>query len=61
MLIKITSCKDSLLWYNLHLNEIYKVHRIEPDRVWVREPNEWQCLNFVLNEDFVNTPYTKNS
>lgn len=58
MQIKIIKCSDPFLWYNEHINEIFKVHRIGSDRVWVREPNEWQCLNFVLNEDFEKAEYS---
>lgn len=58
MLIKIISCKDTSLWYNSHINETFKVHRISSDRIWTREPDSWACLNFVLNEDWISVKYT---
>lgn len=52
MKIKILKCTDPLFWYNKYINEIFYVQKIENTRVWVRELNEFGCLNFVLNEDF---------
>lgn len=49
--IKITNCTDSMFWYANHVNKEFEVIRAEHDRYWVREPNEYQCLNFVLRID----------
>jgi hypothetical protein len=49
--IKITNCTDSMFWYMEHINKEFEVIRAEKDRYWVREPNDWQCLNFVLKQD----------
>lgn len=51
MKIKIIKCKDSLFWYNKHINQIFEVEKEWDTYVWVREPNEFRCLNFVLKED----------
>ena len=51
MKIKILHCSDSMFWYNKHIGEIFKVVRIESDRFWVREQNEFGYLNFVLAKD----------
>lgn len=57
MKIKILRCSDSLLWYNLHIGETYKVHRIDSDRFWVREQDDYGYLNFVLLSDCETEPY----
>lgn len=49
--IKITSCKDQLLWYWKHIGEEFVVIRTNPDVYWVREKDQWQSLNFVHKED----------
>mgnify|MGYP003441367224 FL=1 len=51
MLIKITNCRNSRLWYSKYVEEIFFVVRDEFDVYWVQEPNEWRTLNFVLKED----------
>ena len=53
MLIKITSCKDTSLWYNSKIGEVLKVHRIEPTAYWCREDDEYGCLNFVYKNDCI--------
>ena len=58
MLIRITNCKDPLLWYASHIGEVFQVHKIGTDRFWTREPNDWGCLNFVLKEDCKTENYT---
>lgn len=47
MKVKIKKCSDSLYWYNKHIGEEFDVHRFGERFVWVREPNEYQCLNFI--------------
>lgn len=51
MKIKILHCSDSMFWYNRHIGETFKVVRIESDRFWVREQDEFGYLNFVLAKD----------
>lgn len=51
MKIKITSCSDPLLWYNRKIGCVVQVHRIESDRYWTREDNDYGFLNFVLIKD----------
>lgn len=49
--IKIISCRNSRLWYHDYVNETFYVYKDEFDVYWVREPSEWEPLNFVLKED----------
>lgn len=51
MKIKILKSKDSLYWYSKYLNHIFEVEKEWDNYLWVREPNEFRCLNFVLKED----------
>lgn len=51
MQIKILHCSDSMFWYNKHIGETFKVRRIESDRFWVREQDDYGYLNFVLTKD----------
>ena len=52
MRIRIVKCKDPMLWYNKHIGEYFKLERLWDTYGWVREKDEFQCLNFVLIEDF---------
>ena len=49
MKIKITSCSDSLFWYNSCIGEEFIICKIEYDRYWTREKDGY--LNFVLTKD----------
>lgn len=49
--IIVTWCSDSLYWYAKFLGTEFIVKREEEDRYWVREPNEWGCINFILKKD----------
>ena len=51
MKIRILKCSDSLYWYNQHIGSVFYVYRIDTDRYWCREENEYGCLNFVLISD----------
>lgn len=53
MKIKITSCKNSRLWYNSLLDQEFDVVKLGHDFVWVREPDEYACLNYVMNVDYI--------
>lgn len=53
MKIKITSCKDSSLWYNSLLGQEFDVVKLGPNFAWVREPDEYACLNYVMIQDYV--------
>ena len=51
MRIKITNCYDSMLWYYKHQQEEFEVQRTSLGLFWVREPDEYHCLNFVYQQD----------
>ena len=49
--IVVTWCSDSLYWYAKFLGTEFVVKREEEDRYWVREPNDYGLLNFILKKD----------
>ena len=49
--IKIVKSSDTYLWYSKHIGETFVVIKESKDIYWVREKDEWQCLNFVSKED----------
>ena len=49
--IKIKRCSDMLFWYRKHINETFDVVNEDFDRYWVRELDDFGCLNFVLKTD----------
>ena len=49
--IVVTWCSDSLYWYAKYLGTEFIVKREEEDRYWVREPNDYALLNFILKKD----------
>lgn len=49
--IVVTWCSDSLYWYAKYLGTEFIVKREEEDRYWVREPNDYGLLNFILKKD----------
>ena len=49
--IIVTWCSDSLYWYAKYLGTKFIVKREEEDRYWVREPNDYGLLNFILKKD----------
>jgi hypothetical protein len=51
MKIKILRCSDSRTWYNKHIGEVLYVERVDSDRYWCRELDQYRCLNFVLIKD----------
>lgn len=51
--IRITQCSNPIYWYNKHIQEVFVVNRFSQDVAWVNEKDEFRCLNFVLNEDYV--------
>lgn len=51
MKIKILLCSDSIFWYNKYTGEIFDIVRESSDRYWVRERDQYGCLNFVMKTD----------
>lgn len=51
MKARIKSCADSMYWYSNFINQEFKIERFGERYVWVREPNEWRCLNFIEVRD----------
>lgn len=51
MKIKITSCKDSLLWYNKHIGETFEVVKVSPWFYWCREKDAYKASNFIYKQD----------
>lgn len=49
--VKVKKCRDSFLWYQHHIGETFVVVYYASDRWWVREPNEFGFLNFILKAD----------
>ena len=53
MKIKVTKCSNQFLWYFRHIGKIFEVVNVESTLHWVREPDEWKCLNFIFEDDIV--------
>lgn len=51
MRIKVKKSSDALFWYTQHIGEIFEVMATDIDRYWVRELDEYHCLNFILKVD----------
>lgn len=51
--VKIKRCSDELYWYAKEVGNVFMVEAEDSDRYWVREPNEYRCLNFVLKKDAI--------
>ena len=51
MKAKITKCSNSVYWYAEHIGQEFEIHRFGERYVWVREPNDWGCLNFIEVQD----------
>jgi hypothetical protein len=49
--IKIKRCSDVFFWYGKHIGETFDVVNEDFDRFWVRELDDFGCLNFVLKND----------
>ena len=53
MKVKIVKCNNQFLWYFNHIGKIFDVVKVESSFYWVREPDEWKCLNFLVKDDVV--------
>ena len=51
MRIKIKKSSDALFWYTQHIGETFVVMATDIDRFWVKELDDYHCLNFVLKVD----------
>lgn len=49
--VKVKRCREPLYWYQRHIGETFVVVYQDVDRWWVREPNEFGFLNFILKVD----------
>lgn len=49
--VKVIRCSDSLFWYRKNIGQVFRVEYESADRFWVREDDEWRCLNFILKKD----------
>lgn len=48
--IKVKRCRD-VFWYQHHIGETFVVVYQDTDRWWVKEPDEFGFLNFILKAD----------
>jgi hypothetical protein len=48
--VKVKRCRNDF-WYQHHMGEIFTVIYQDPDRWWVREPDQFGFLNFILKVD----------
>jgi len=51
MRVKVKKSSDSLYWYTQHIGKTFVVISTDIDRFWVRELDEYHCLNFILKVD----------
>ena len=49
--VVVTWCSDSLYWYAKFQEKEFIVKIEEEDRYWVREPNDYGLINFILKKD----------
>lgn len=49
--IRVKKSSDAFFWYTNHIDEVFVVMATEIDRFWVREPNSFGALNFILKVD----------
>jgi hypothetical protein len=49
--VRVKKSSDSLFWYTKHIGETFVVKATDIDRVWVKEPDEYGALNFILKVD----------
>jgi hypothetical protein len=48
--VKVKRCRD-VFWYQHYIGETFVVVYEDPDQWWVREPDEFGFLNFILKDD----------
>lgn len=48
--IRVKRCRD-VFWYQHHIGETFVVVYQDTDRWWVKEPDEFGFLNFILKAD----------
>lgn len=51
--VQIKRCSDELYWYSRHIGDVFMVEAEDQDRFWVREDDEYRCLNFVMKKDVI--------
>lgn len=49
--VKVKRCREPLYWYQRHIGETFVVVYQDADRWWVKEPDEFGFLNFILKVD----------
>lgn len=50
MSVRVKRCRD-VYWYQEYIGKIFIVVYQDVDRWWVREPDEFGFLNFILKDD----------
>ena len=48
--VKVKRCRD-VFWYQHYIGETFVVVYQDTDQWWVREPDEFGFLNFILKDD----------
>lgn len=48
--VRVKRCRD-FYWYKHHIGDVFTVVYQDVDRWWVREPDEFGFLNFILKVD----------
>lgn len=51
MRVRVKKSSDALFWYTQHIGKEFVVISTDIDRFWVRELDEYHCLNFILKID----------
>lgn len=49
--VRVKRCREPFYWYQRHIGETFVVVYQDVDRWWVREPDEFGFLNFILKVD----------
>lgn len=49
--VKVKKCREPFYWYQRHIGETFVVVYQDADSWWVREPDEFGFLNFILKVD----------
>jgi hypothetical protein len=53
MRVRVKKSSDALFWYTQQIGKEFVVVSTDIDRFWVRELDEYHCLNFILKVDCV--------
>ena len=48
--VRVKRCRD-VYWYGQYIGDVFTVVYQDSERWWVREPNEFGFLNFILKDD----------